>query len=283
MPRLPVYGPGNNAGKRKFLSEQKKAARAVVALAKATAAPKKYRASGKLQTAVKAVLERSEETKYVAEQVHHNLVVGQAATTPGGLLRLLPSLTQGTGDHQRIGDQISPSLLKLILSFRFTPENSNNQDAMVNCWILRVKGAGSAATVAASPPTALLKVGDGTNRDPNDPDQPLMLTQINNMPLNTDQYKKVKHYQFVMRRGTGAQANQGPATIIAPTGVPQKEDFRQFAVSIKPPKLKYNFSADNQPTNYHPVVIWWATNRDGSAYGDTIRASVRSHLYYKDA
>lgn len=243
----------------------------------------KAKARAGLTALVKRVVARQEETKYVTDVIEHNVPIGQAATTPGSFKRLLPTLLQGVEDHQRIGDVIKPVRCTVTLSLRFTNEQSNNQDAVVHCYIVRCKGAFTAAAVASLPAGEFLKVGNGSNRDPNDPDQPIMLTQVNTMPLNTDQYTLMKKYQFVMRRGTGAQANQGPATIVAPTGVPAREDFRQVKYSWVPPKLKYNLPASNLPTNHYPVLLWWATNRDGSAYGDTIHSTIRTEMYYKDA
>ena len=84
----------------------------------------------------------------------------------------------------------------------------------MNLWVVIAKGANSRGA-ASVPVGQFLNVGNGANRDPDDANQPLMLNQVNHMPLNKDQYSGLRHYQFRMRRGTGAQANQGPATIVA--------------------------------------------------------------------
>jgi len=267
---------------RKALNAAKKAVGKAVGKSKTSRAPK---VKGTFAKRVLAVLSRKEETKYVSNQLQQFIPMGQALITPAGLTNqgCLTPVTQGDGGHQRIGDKITPVRAAIDFSFNWTNENSNNQDVIVNLWIVMAKGANSRVALPSVPVGKFLQVGDGTNRDPDDPNQPLMLNQINHMPLNKDQYTGLKHYRFRMRRGVGAQANQGPATIIAPTGVLAREDQRYIRYSWKPPTLKYNAAADTFPTSHYPVYGYWVTNADGSAYGDTLHISTRTHLWFKDA
>lgn len=232
---------------------------------------------------VLAVVGRKQETKYVSSQVQQQVPMGQALITPAGFFNCLTPVGQGNGDFQRVGEKIQPVRACIDFSFNWNNDNSNNQDVVVNLWIVTAKGANSRIALPSVPIGELLNVGNGTNRDPDDGNQPLMLTQVNHMPLNTDQYTSLKHYRFRMRRGVGAQANQGPATIIAPTGVTAKEDQRYIRYSWKPPTLSYNTAADQFPTSHYPVYGYWVTNADGSAYGDTLHISTRTHLWFKDA
>lgn len=279
MPRFAkgtkMYGPGTAAGKKVF----QKATRALVA---AVAPRRRGRVGGKFAKKVLAVVQRSEETKYVAQQLQQVVPMGQALITPAGFFNCLPSLTVGTGDYQRIGERIQPVRAAVDFSFNWTNDQSNNQDVVVNLWIVKAKGADSRVALPSVPIGQFLQVGNGTNRDPDDPNQPLMLNQVNHMPLNRDQYTLCKHYRFRMRRGTGAQANQGPATIVAPTGVTAKEDQRFIRYSWKPPTLKYD-NLDPFPTSHYPVYGYYVQNADGSAYGDTLHISSRVHLWFKDA
>jgi len=226
---------------------------------------------------------KKEETKYVAQQLQQVVPMTQALVTPAGFFNCLTPVTQGVGDFQRIGEKIQPVKACVDFSFNWTNEQSNNQDCIVNLWVVIAKGANSRVALPSVPVGEFLNVGNGTNRDPDDGNQPLMLNQVNHMPLNRDQYSGLKHYQFRMRRGTGAQANQGPATIVAPTGVPASEDQRYIRYTWKPPTLKYNAAADQFPTSHYPVYGYWVTNADGGAYGDTLHISTRTHLWFKDA
>lgn len=232
---------------------------------------------------VLAIVSRKEETKYVVQQLQQSVPMGQALITPAGFFNCLTPVTQGVGDHQRIGEKIQPVKACIDFSFNWTNEQSNNQDAVVNLWVVIAKGANSRVALPTVPVGQFLNVGNGTNRDPDDANQPLMLNQINHMPLNKDQYTQLRHYRFRMRRGTGAQANQGPATIVAPTGVPAGEDQRYIRYTWTPPSLNYNEAGDQFPTSHYPVYGYYVTNADGSAYGDTLHISTRTHLWFKDA
>lgn len=259
------------------------ARRAKRALALKMAQVPKYRASGALQVAVKKVLRSAQETKYVAETITQAFVVGQASATPGGFFRLVPNLAQGVQDNQRVGDKITPAKLVNKFIFNFDSSVQNNQDIIVNLWIVKAKGASSQTTLAGVLPGQFLKVGNGNNADPTDPSQPNMLQIVSTYPLNTDQYTKVKHYRFRMRRGIGQATNTNTGGEIAPTGVQRTDMYKAITYSCKAPAFKYSSTGFTTPSNFYPVALVYATNADGSAYGDVIRMSINSQLYFKDA
>jgi len=232
---------------------------------------------------VLAVLQKSEETKYVAESIIQASVVGQASATPGGFFRMIPNLGQGVQTNQRLGDQVAPQRLINRFIFNFPSDLQNNQDIIVNLWIVKVKGAGSQTAVAATIPGQFLRVGNGNNTDPTDANQPNMLQLVSTYPLNTDQYTKLKHYRFRMRRGIGLPTNTNTASEVAPTGVGRTDMFKTITYSCKPPGFKYSSAGFTTPSNFYPVALVYATNVDGSAYGDTLRMSINSQLFYKDA
>jgi len=238
----------------------------------------------KLVGLIKKVINKGEETKYVAEvrDTQNNFAVGQLQNTPANFKYLVPRVSEGTANHNRLGDRLNPVKAISTFSFYFTPENSNNQDVMVNLWIVTAKAAKNEPAVLTLDANEFLRVGDGTNRDPDSADQPFQLNVVNNMPLNTEAYTKLRHYKFCMRRGAGAQANQGPSTIVSPTGTLAREDQRVIKFSWKPPTLKYTKNGDLLPSNHCPIALIWATNRDGSAYGDVIKCYIRNELYFKD-
>lgn len=235
---------------------------------------------------VLAVVNKKEETKFSGDLVVDRAAVGQAGTTPAQFIRLLSRVAQSTAtasNNTRIGDRIIPVVARANFAFWFPSTNANNQNAIVNLWIVSAKGATTAAAVNALPVDQFLQVGDGTNTDPNDPDQTLMISRYQQYPLNRDQYTLLKHYKFTMRKGIGQQANQNTGSEVTPCGVPNSEQYRQISYSWKPPMLKYNESADNLPTNHYPIALVYATNADGSAYGDTIAYNLNTQLFFKDA
>jgi len=232
---------------------------------------------------VLAVVNRKSETKFVGDLSIDRSALPQLGATPADFDRLLSRLTQGTGENQRIGDRVTPVKAIANFQFWFPSTNANNQNAIVNLWIVTAKGASTLAALNTVPVGSFLKVGDGTNTDPDDPDQTLMISRYQQYPLNTDQYTLLKHYKFTMRKGIGQQANQNTGNEVTPCGVPNSEQYRQIRFTWMPPELKYEDNQSSMPTNHYPVALVYATNADGSAYGDTIAYNINTQLYFKDS
>jgi len=268
VPRTAAWKAGRKAGLKAGIRVRK---------------PRGSKATPGFAKKVLSVVARTEETKFSGDLSVDRTAVTQAGTTPADFERILARVTQGVAENQRIGDKINPVRAYANFQFWFPSTNANNQNAIVNLWIVTVKGASTAAAVNATPVDSFLQVGDGTNVDPNNPDQTLMISRYQQYPLNRDQYTLLKHYKFTMRKGIGQQANQNTGDEVTPCGVPNSEQYRQISYSWKPPALKYNASGDTLPSNHYPVALVYATNADGSAYGDTIAYNLNTQLYFKDA
>jgi len=231
------------------------------------------------------VVKRGEETKMVAENILTPAVaVPGAQTTPANLARIMPRLGQGTGDFQRIGDQINPIRACTYWTVYPAETTLNLYDITLNLAIVKVKGAGTDTAVAAIPGADFLRVGDGTNVDPNAVNQEDMLTLVNRYPINTERYTVLKHFRHRFCKGpnsingpVGAAGNNGPPTA-GPTA-----PVHVFKYSWKPPTLHYDNGAATLPTNHYPCYLIWATANDASAYVGNVKFAVRSELYFKDA
>ena len=256
--------------------------RALAAKGLKRAAPK---AKASFAKKVLAIVARKEETKMVAENILTPAVaIPGAQTTPANLARILPRLSQGVGDFQRVGDQIQPVRARTYWTVYPAETTLNLYDITINLVVVKVKGAGTDLAVAATPGADFLRVGDGTNVDPNNPNQESMLTLINRYPVNTERYTVLKHFRHRFCKGpnsingpVGAAGNNAPPTAgpAAPTKV--------FTFSWKPPALKYDNSAASLPTNHYPCYLIWATANDASAVVGDVKFAVRSELYFKDA
>lgn len=264
---------------------------------------KKYDASGKLRAnsivrkAVKKaqnniftkkvlrVVKRREETKYVAENIlTPAIAVPAAQTTPLNLARIMPVVSQGVGDFQRVGDKINPMRARTFWTVFPADTTLNLYDITLNLVVVRVKGAGTDVAVAATPGGDFLRVGNGTNEDPNVPGQEAMLTLLNRYPINTERYTVLKHFRHRFCKGpnsingaVGAGGNNAP-----PTAGPSNPTH-VFSYSWKPPALSYDNAAAVLPTNHYPVYLIWATANDASAYVGNIKFAVRTEMYFKDA
>lgn len=232
---------------------------------------------------VLAVVNRREETKYRGEWIYSAQILQPSAVVPGNLYRALPSVTQGDGDHQRIGDSIQPTKARVVFTVGFNTQSAYLVDQIVNIYLLRAKGATTAPAVAALPAHTLLKVGNGTNRDADDPNQQFMVSELNRLPINTDQFTVMKHFQFRMAKGLGFPNSAGPpGGGDSPTTITH-QPIKYLSYTYKPPTLKYNEAGDQLPTNHYPVWCAWVTNVDGSTSQAQVYISVRGELYFKDA
>lgn len=234
---------------------------------------------------VLAVVNRNEETKYVANNiVSPAIAIPAAQTTPLNFARIMPFLTQGVQDFQRVGDKVKPLRARTFWTCFPDPAVTGLYDITMNLVIVRVKGAQTDLAVAATPGTDFLRVGNGGQTDPNDPNQEVMLTEINRYPVNTERYTVLKHFKHRFCKGAnniqgpvGAATNNSP-----PTGGPASPT-KVFTFSWKPPTLLYDNAAATLPTNHYPVYLIWATANDASAAAAHVKFAVRSEMYYKDA
>ena len=99
---------------------------------------------------------------------------------------MIPNLTQGVLENQRIGDQVSP--IKINCMWNFFLAGNDAFDATLNIVVVSVKGANSQLALPGIPVGQFLKVGDGTNTDPNGFTPVQFLTQVNHYKVNNDQY-----------------------------------------------------------------------------------------------
>jgi len=190
-------------------------------------------------------------------------------------------MTQGVQDNQREGDVIQPVRARTFWTFYLNRAVPDLFDITLNLVVVYVKGATTDVAVAALPGGDFLKVGDGTNVDPNAVGQVDMLTKINHYPVNNDQYTLKKW--FKRRICKGASDVNGPIGVAGNNSPPTGG---QGAITLqfkwKPPHLKYSDAAQTLPRNHYPVYLVWATANDGSALTGLLSFNCRTELYYKD-
>lgn len=236
---------------------------------------------------VKAVERKQMETKYVARNVTDSKVIGATAATPADFVPLTTLLTQGIDDHQRIGDSVRPIVCKAHFTFYFDTTTQNNQDLLVNFWIVRSRSAKGPQQVSSLTGGNFLKLGTGVNVDPVNPSQPSQLTLVSNYPLNLDAYIPLMHKKFRMRKGIGQSCGINTGGEIAPTGTLASEDVRTVTFSWKPAVWQFDNTIGapwtNYPTNEVPLALIWCTNADGSGGTHNLVYGLRTECYYKDA
>lgn len=253
---------------------------------------RKPKVSAPLRRAIKAVAVSQLETKYVAETIVPATPLPNTVTTPASFYRMLPAITQGDSDNQRVGLAIDPIYAKTTFTYFFNGTSSAaswTQDKIVNLVIVKAKGHDSFSGVLSIPAGEFLRIGNSNYQDPVYPPgggEVDMLTYVNHYPVNLNQYEVLHHHTFRLRKGTGNQNSAPSATLgeIAPTGVPASEDLHTFTYKWNPPKLRYSGNLATFPNSHYPMALTWMTNADASpATGAIVNVASWSQMYFKDS
>jgi hypothetical protein len=253
-----------------------------------------------LDSRVKAIIEKKEETKYVSTyaqtpdgvSVLHPRGLTTALTTftsaitsTAEIYAALPQLTQGVGVHQRIGDKVRPVSCRLDVQVFPGAENIGNTfDITVHIWCLTAKAVKYLPNFTAIPITQLLEDGQGGDTSF---DGTLQNTQL---VLNKNNFHCFRHLQLRFNKSDGytngaidhiSSPNRSNATGVL--GIYQK------SVKVPLPKvLEYDNNGSLYPTNTAPFFcIGWVRNDCGgfSAPSDTgyVPVVARTHMWYKDS
>lgn len=245
----------------------------------------KAKVSRPLRNAIKSVAKSQIETKYVGDYIVATRQITAGASVPANLYGMLPQLTQGLGDSQRVGDKIEPIGCRATWTVYFKSQAAIDfQDLQYNLLVLTAKSAKTAAALATLAPNTLLRLGNGTNTDPATGayTQNQFIENINHLPVNTDQWTVLKHFKHRFVKGS-YDINGPPVTAVNTTVIAPHPTCVTFRYSWKPPTLKFLTGADVFPSNHYPVYIHWISMNDGGAYAGGLYFGFRSEILYKDA
>lgn len=242
---------------------------------------------------VLAVVNRQEETKYVATDLNSAGTANGAGgvywnplpqiTNINSVVPAIPTISQGVTDFERIGQRISPKSLKVDLTFGMNPTDLSANSIMVVIWYGTSKE--SKSWVGGSPLSTIsfLDNGQGGNQSwggvrnqlnfPTDP------------TLNT-----LKRIVFPLAKSEGLQNQNGSSLVTQGAySTSAGPSHRHVTLYFQPPKtLIYNKETDLYPTNYAPFYYIGFCNTDGSPANSVqsetlLNVSSRVHMRYKDS
>jgi len=207
-------------------------------------------------------------------------------STTGEIYSLLPPVIQsGGGSSVRIGDEITPTKLRVKMTFGF-PYDQPTSDVIVHTYFLTCKAVKQAGNYSAVPITQLLDKGDGTNTSF---DGSLYASQL---PVNKDSFSVLAHKQFRLQKVSGLnnsyiQAGSNKAEITSENFASYKTITKDFNL----PKLKYQNDTDVYPQNSFPFVVvgWTYADTTNSTTGNlpsisnvNLMVQGQSQLWFKD-
>lgn len=258
-------------------------------------AAKKYaakvpRVSEPLNQAIKRVINRSIETKYVMYRPYNNssgLMLNthftQAINSSAEAYALIPPITLGDGDHQRTGNIINPTSLTIKGFVSLLDNAAASASIDVDIYILRHKAIKDVVYQNQLGNFAdLLNSGDGLNVGYDGS------WTHSAMPINTSTYQLLRHKKIRLEKGWGdvnTYISLADESRAAYNQAPRHQRNFSFKINM-PKKLQYKADTDTTPSMDYPfMVIGWnvPSNLDTTSSQQIITATATSHLYYKDA
>jgi len=255
---------------------------------------KSKRPARNLKAEIKKVVAGTQETKFVIDypfstqagtDLYQATAFTSGITTTNELYNLIPRLTIGSGDHQRIGNSITPVSLYNTTSVYLPLQGSNSTGYSANVYVdvfyLTSKQIKTDPAMNEIPTASLLNNGDGTNV-PYDG-----TAQTADLPVNKSAFNILMKKRVNLKLVAGDPNGQlsGGSVYSPATSLSHYEATWKFKVPL-PSKLLYNTDTSTAPTNSLPFMCLGFHARDMN--GDTAPTFARvfcrsqSQLYYKD-
>jgi len=221
-----------------------------------------------LTKAVQKIIHKNVESK----QGYHSVAgvsYNSGINAVGDATRLIPSITQGTGDNQRIGDQLRAQSLIIKGAIVYNPSTGQygtypNARLGVRVMIVQPKAYGTLDDVQSTTGTwsnYLLKKGGSTSAFAG-------LIQDLWAPINTDAITKYYDKVFYL---------DNPYQVTAVGSQDMKGSTRLFSIKInmRNKVLKFDSSVSSgNPTNFAPVLVIGYCHMDNSA-ADTLTTAIQ--------
>jgi len=237
---------------------------------------------------VKKVLNRSLETKYVAEQAANFLngyIISGSITPSTDYHFMLPEVFQQTTSatsNTREGDVIEPIRARISGHIFFSPnfEVTSNLVVFVKLFFVTAKAIKHLPNAPTDLPEGLLEDGgvDPVKWDTADGSVQSFY------PVCKENYTVLKTKTFKLSKNGGIPVGTSTAGESTNIGM----DRLPFSYSWTPPKLKYALDADKYPSNHAPIMfaVAYCPGYDfdaNSSLTNSVRMSWTLDMSYKDA
>lgn len=230
-----------------------------------------------LTKAVKSIIHKQTETKSAYAQTFTS-TFNAPISVAGDVIQIVPNLTNGTLDSNRIGDQIRAQSLKIkgFIASNLSFTSLTGCRLGVRLMIVQPKQYGDLGAIQAFASTwltYLLKKGGS------------VVPFAGNIPdlfadINTDAI--TKYYDKVFYINTPYLQ-----TAVGDTSTFNSVKFFQHTMKLKNKLLKYdsNVNAGVTPVTFNPVMFVGYVKLDGSAVDANVQISLSNdcYLYYEDA
>jgi len=237
-------------------------------------------ASKALTTAIKKVIAKEVETKYLARDVLNETLFNSPVVSTAEVYSCIPSMQVGVLSSQRIGQKVTPKSCRIRGTIALTTDEETADIMAVMYVFTSKKYKNYPALVSNFQVTDMLDNGLSGTTNPTG----FALTAL--YPVEKEQIRLIAKKQFHLQKGAGFQ--NGSAGIGNEGVGGGSSTVRMFDIKIPcPATLLYDDSTSpSHPTNYAPVVCIGYYHTDGTTPDILNRAVVvnmRTELYYDDA
>jgi len=249
---------------------------------------RKSKPSSALASKVKSIIRRGQETKFILYPPTNFNTSGNLSsftaftsgiTSTNEVYALIPRISQGEDDYQRIGNVIQPvSLTTKVNVALFTNQSMSVYADIFFCTSKNVKDVENTNDV---PTGELLNNGNGGNQAYDGASYTAML------PVNRTEFTLIAHKRIKLQTCAGDPNTALSGGSPASTSVNPQHTF-SFSQKIPlPQRLLYEAAAKTSPTNAFPFMMvgFCGADANGNTAPTTARIQVQaqSHMYYKDA
>lgn len=293
------------------------------ALAARFAGKRKRYVRKSLPNLIKSIINKTEETKYHAEQLITKQSLDWGIHTPwtptsiGDTMPLVPRITQGDGSYERVGSKVRPTKCRVDIeaaiaeaAVGLTPINPATEDIYLVMYLLRPRTSKNfqqftnLATPASGAYTdELLDNGDGTSKPfgfiTTLGGSPFVYSNASDLqlPVNTEYFTQVRRKVVRLVKNAGMTNGDGATN----PSVSKGGSSWRGSFTYKLPTLKYDDDSKSAslnggyPTNANMVLCigaCLANNMDSIQYvggepssilPNPVLLNVRTHYWYKDA
>lgn len=250
---------------------------------------KKVTPKPSLLQAVKSVVHGMTETKHAYHASSNGALTyfNSGINSTGDMLQIVPNISQGTADNNRIGDQIRSHNLNIrgFLKLDINTTGSSNSDlTAVMCRLfvvsLKSKPNYTEASSSATPLSGLLKKGGTTVGFTG------VLSDIY-APVNTDLWTVHHDKKFYLSQ-SHIQNFNSTTNAIVPVDVRNTVRFFNLNVKCKNKLIKYdsNVSSGLLPTNFGPIFLLgysFLNSAGGDVISSRIGVQYDTFFSYEDA
>lgn len=241
--------------------------------------------TGAFAKKVLSVIHKTSESKSEAA-IQNSVLYNSGINSSGEVLTILPSLARGTGDNQRIGDQVTAQRLVLKGHLAMNVNYQTFADCRIAVRLMVVcpkmySNYDEASTNSAKWLPYLLKQGGTVSA---------FTGTIQNLYANINTDVVTKYYDKVFYMTIPAYiSTTGTTSVNTNTAEDLRSSIRFFrhTFKIKNRVLKYDpgVSTGANPTNYSPIILCGYSHLDGSVpdtTGTQVQLSYASELFYED-